>query len=652
MRLLLFLLAFCPSLFATQPNFLLVMADDLGFSDLGCYGSEIETPNLDRLASNGVRFTQFYNTAKCHSSRVSLLSGRWCRQAGDESLKNAVTLPEVLAPAGYFTSMTGKWHLSKEPTDFGFQRFFGHLSGATNYYLGDKTFRLNGEKFEVPAKGFYTTVANVDHALKFIAEARETKKPWFHYVAFNAPHAPLQPLEADYRKYLGRYDLGWDAVRTARVAKQKQIGLLPADLKESPRPEHVRGWDRLTPERRAWEAKRMAAYAALIDRVDQEMGRLIADLEKNGDLANTVILFISDNGACPYDRGRPEPDSPPFDPSTTWSDSTGWAWARNSPFRYFKQNQFEGGISTPAVLHWPAGLKQKPGSIIASPAHLVDVLPTFAELAGVKVPETFAGREPSPLAGTSLAPILAGNEMKARPPIHLLFGSDRGLRDGEWKLVSFQSQPWELYHMPDDRTELRNVAAEHPDLVQRLVKQWHDMAKDVLHATPKECAPVADSATEQKHREWTNFDKPFIEGKVRQGKKAATELPRARKGTKLAVEGTQLVLQCSGEDPGLAFERLKIGEAGPYILEFRLQSHAKGSGEIYWITDAETILPKGKKLPFEVVHDGQWHDVKLPLDEAKTLYGLRLDPCGGPGEVRVEGLMLKKADGRVLARWP
>jgi len=652
MRLLLFLFALCPSLFASQPNFLLVMVDDMGFSDLGCYGSEIDTPNLDRLAANGVRFTQFYNTAKCHSSRVSLMSGRWCRQAGDESLKNAVILPEVLAPAGYFTSMTGKWHLTKEPTDFGFQRYFGHLSGATNYYLGDKTFRLNGEKFEVPAKGFYTTVANVDHALKFIAEAREAKKPWFHYIAFNAPHAPLQPLEADYRKYLGRYDIGWDAVRAARVAKQKQIGLLPADLKESPRPEHVRGWAQLTSERRAWEAKRMAAYAGLIDRVDQEMGRLIADLEKNGELANTVILFVSDNGACPYDRGRPEPDALPFDPKTSWSDSTGWAWARNSPFRYYKQNQFEGGISTPAVLHWPAGLKQKPGSVIAAPAHLVDVLPTFAELAGAKVPEHFPGREPSPLAGTSLAPILAGGELKARPPIHLLFAADRGLRDGDWKLVSFQSQPWELYHMPDDRTELRNVAAQHPDIVQRMVKQWHDMAENVLHATPKERAPVAAESTGNKHREWTDFDQPLTAGKVRKGRKNTTELPRARKDTKLAVEGSQLILQCSGEDPGLAFEHLKISEAGPYVLEFRLQSHAKGSGEVFWTTDPQTILPKGKKQPFEVVHDGQWHDLKITLDEGKTLHGLRLDPCGGPGEVRVDGLVLKTASGTVLARWP
>ena len=187
------------SSFSAQPNFLLVMADDMGFSDLGCYGSEIETPNMDKLAANGLRFSQFYNTAKCHSSRVSLLSGRWCRQAGDTALKRAVIIPEVLAPAGYFTSMTGKWHLDKEPTDFGFQRYFGHLSGATNYFHGDKTFRLNGQPFNVPEQGFYTTIANVDHALKFIAEARAAKKPWFHYIAFNAPHAPLQPLEQDFK---------------------------------------------------------------------------------------------------------------------------------------------------------------------------------------------------------------------------------------------------------------------------------------------------------------------------------------------------------------------------------------------------------------------------------------------------------------------
>ena len=494
------------------------MVDDMGFSDLDCYGSEIDTPNMDKLAANGVRFTQFYNTAKCHSSRVSLLSGRWCRQAGDETLKNAVIIPEVLAPAGYFTAMTGKWHLSKEPTDFGFQRCFGHLSGATNYYLGDKTFRLNGEKFDVPEKGFYTTIANVDRAIEFIGEARAAKKPWFQYIAFNAPHAPLQPLEQDFKKYLGRYDVGWDTIRAARVAKQKQIGLLAADTAESPRPEHIPEWSKLSDEQRVGESRLMTAYAGLIDRIDQEMGRLIADLEKAGELDNTVILFVSDNGACPFGRGGATPNTEPYDPKTHWGDSTGWAWARNSPFRFYKQNQFEGGISSPAILHWPAGLKQKPGSIVSSPAHLVDVLPTFAELAGAKVPTTYPGREPTPLAGISLAPVIAGGEIKERPPIHLLFSSDRGLRDGEWKIVSFQSQPWELYHMPDDRTELHDVAAQHPDIVTRMVKQWHDMSANVLHATGKETKPVATEATPKLNPGWSQYNGAASEKLKKKGK--------------------------------------------------------------------------------------------------------------------------------------
>lgn len=508
--ILLSALAACLSLTAhaaPKPNILLVMVDDLGFSDLGCYGSEIDTPHLDRLATNGLRMTQMYNTAKCHSSRVSLLSGRWCRQAGDISLNRAFTIPEVLAPAGYFTAMTGKWHLQKQPTDFGFQRYFGHLSGATNYYLGDKSFRLNGKSWPVPEEGFYTTTANVDYAIRFIGEARAEKKPWFLYIAFNAPHAPLQPLEADYKKYLGRYDIGWDAVRDARVAKQKKIGLLPNDLPVPPRPTHVRAWNQLTAEQRSMESRRMSAYAALIDRVDQELGRLIANLENAGELENTMIVFVSDNGACPYDRGAPEYNKEPYLASTTWSDSTGWAWARNAPFRYYKQNQFEGGIASPAIFHWPAGLKTKLGSINDNPAHLVDILPTFAELAAATLPKEFPKRELTPLAGISLAPILAGQQIEKRPPIHLLYEKDRGLRDGEWKLVSFQSQPWELYHMPSDRAETNNVAAKHPEIVERMVKTWHDMSRDVLMTNGTELKPVATEATEQIHHEWTNYDK-------------------------------------------------------------------------------------------------------------------------------------------------
>ena len=486
-----------------RPNVLVILTDDLGFSDLGCYGSEIPTPHLDRLASNGIRFSQFYNTAKCHSSRVSLLTGRWCRQAGDEAMARAVTIPEVLAPAGYFTAMTGKWHLDKEPGDYGFQRYFGHLSGATNYFTGDKTFRLNGKPWPVPDKGFYTTVANVDHALPFLDEARAAKKPWFLYIAFNAPHAPLQPLEEDYKRHLGRYSAGWDEMRAARVKKQRELGLFDPETEPAPRPDHIPAWDSLTPDQRDWEARRMSAYAALIDRIDRETGRLLENLANRGELENTLVLFFSDNGACPYDRTTVGKNEQPFLATTKWSDSTGWAWARNTPFRFYKQNQFEGGIATPAIAHWPAGIKN-PGRIDATPAHLVDVLPTLAEIAGAKIPGTYPGREPSPLAGVSLAALFRGEKLPARPPIHLLFSSDRGLRDGDWKIVSFKGGPWELYNLATDRTELHNLAAAEPAVVERLSKRWHQMTAEVLKAPAAEQKPVATEAVPYQNREWTD----------------------------------------------------------------------------------------------------------------------------------------------------
>lgn len=646
---------------ARKPNIVVVLTDDLGFSDLGCYGSEIATPTLDRLAAGGLRFSQFYNTAKCHSSRVSLLTGRYCRQAGDTAMDRAVTLPEVLAPAGYFTAMAGKWHLSKQPTDFGFQRYFGHLSGATNYFTGDNTFRLNGQPWKVPAEGFYTTVANVDHALRFIGEAREVKKPWFLYLAFNAPHAPLQPLEADYRRYLGKYDGGWDHVRAARVAKQKQLGLFGGEVTPSPRPEHIPAWEKLSPEIRAWEARRMAAYAALIDRVDRELGRLVTDLERAGELDNTLILFFSDNGACPYDRRTDGRDAEPYRATTRWSDSTGWAWARNSPFRFYKQNQFEGGIATPAIVHWPAGLKTRPGSVVHTPAHLVDVLPTLAEIGGANVPRTFPGREPTPLAGVSLAPIFAGRELKQRPPIHLLFSSDRGLRDGDWKLVSFQSGPWELYNIAQDRTELRNVAAQHPEIMQRMIAHWHDMTANVLRANERERAPITSTSTAKVHREWSVFTAPdasnqrHVEGKKRTGARRGgvdAKGIRARAGTKMTVSDGQLVLDCTGEDPGLAIDVGALAAAGPYTLEFRVQSNASGEGEIFWTTDAATTLPRGRHLAFPVKHDGGWQAIAVPIAEAKPLHALRLDPCAGAGQVRIEGLRLKDASGKTVRSWP
>ncbi len=637
-----------------RPNIVVIMADDLGFADLGCYGSEIETPNLDRLAAGGLRFSQFYNTAKCHSSRISLLTGQYAFQAGNTKLDHAVTSAEVLSQAGYFSAMVGKWHLDGQPTDFGFRRYFGHLSGACNYFTGDNTFRLNGEPWQVPEEGFYTTVANVDYALRFLEEARQSPSPWYLYVAFNAPHAPLQPLEQDYEKYLGRYDVGWDVIRDARIKKQSELGLFGSNLQPSPRPDHIPAWSDLSERRRDWEGRRMAAYAGMIDRVDQEIGRLLVDLERSGELDNTFILFVSDNGACPYDRRHTGLDRDPFLADTRWSDSTGWAWARNAPFRFYKQNQFEGGIATPGIVHWPAGLKTRPGAINHDPVHLIDVMPTVAELADATIPQQWPGRELRPRSGVSFAPILRGQSLGTRPPIHLLFSNDRGLRDGDWKLVSFRGGGWELYHVPSDRTELNDVAAKHPEVRDRMVRTWHEMAEKVLHTPASALRPVSEVAVKQ-HPEWTDFSK---EPSETESKRSQASRPRAsiraRVDTKVDVAGDELVLRCNGTDSGIAIDGLGLpdGTRGPYELSFQISGQAGGTGEVYFTTDARTKLPAGQHINFEVTHDGMWHDHSLPLNTSKTLFAFRLDPCSSPGVVRIRSLRLKDANGQLLKQWP
>ena len=481
-----------------------ILSDDLGFSDLGCYGSEIETPNIDRLATGGLRFTQFYNTAKCHSSRISLLSGRYPYQAGNRSLSKSVTLPEVVARAGYFTAMTGKWHLKQEPTDFGFQRYFGHLSGATNYFTGNDTFRLNGERWPVPEQGFYTTVANVDHALDFLGEARSEKKPWFLYVAFNAPHSPLQPLEQDYRKYLGSYDAGWDVIRAARVTKQKKLGLFDKDFEASPRPDHIPAWDSLSREDREWESRRMAAYAALVDRMDQEIGRLVANIRASGELDNTLILFLSDNGSSPYEKRKMAREIKPFGPKCNWALGTGWAWMGNSPFRFYKQNQFEGGIATPAIAHWPNGLKTEAGSFTDARAHIIDILPTVADVTESTIPTAWPGRELGPIAGVSLAPVFAGGTTPPRP-LYFLYSEERGLREGDWKLVSFKRNPWELYNLAEDPTKMHDLASENPEVLERLAALWRHMAENVDQAPGSRRKPVLETARSVTSPGWTRY---------------------------------------------------------------------------------------------------------------------------------------------------
>lgn len=476
-----------------RPNIVLIMADDLGFADLGCYGSEIDTPNLDELAARGLRMTQFYNTAKCHSSRVSLLTGLYCDQAGSQSLSRGATIAEVLGSAGYFTAMSGKWHLSKQPTDFGFDRYWGHLSGATNFFTGDDTFRLNGKPWTVPptlnGRPFYTTHAITDFALQFVDEAVDSGKPFLLYTAYNAPHYPLQAPEKDVKKYDGVYDSGWDELRVQRHRRQIKSGLLPTTWKLSPRPEHIPAWNDLDEEERQWEADRMEVFAAMVDVLDQNIGRLVEHLKNKQVLDNTLILFCSDNGACPFERTRGR-YLKPWDPKSYWTYDASWAHVGNTPFRLYKQNQHEGGISSPLIVHWPNGLKTVPGSIDHQPGHLIDFMATFIELSGAQYPEQIGQRRIDPLQGKSLLPIFSGETRQPHETLYFHFGTDRALRQGPWKLVSAKLGRWELYNLADDRTELNDLSTQQPERVAAMAAEWLRLAEEVDRLKGRQLAPV------------------------------------------------------------------------------------------------------------------------------------------------------------------
>ena len=494
----------------------------MGFSDLGCYGSEIETPHLDKLAANGLRFSQFYNTAKCHSSRISLLTSQYYLPAGNNSLKNSVTAAEVLNTAGYHTMMSGKWHLDNEPTDFGFQRYFGHLSGATDFYSGDDTFRLNGKPWKVPSEGFYTTVTKVDFAIDFLNEAKNIDKPWYMYLSLNAPHAPIQPLNEDYEKFKGKYDAGWDILRDQRMKKQTELGIFKNPVKASPRPNHIPAWEDLSPEWQASESKRLAALSAMIYRIDLEVGRLVKHIEESGDLDNTMILFVSDNGACPFGKNplHADADHKPFSAKHKWRDSSGPAWMRNAPFKFYKQNQHEGGISTPAILHWPAGLKTAKGSIDHTPTHLIDVLPTMIEMGNATYPKEWPGRKLNPMTGESFLPILEGGKVERKKPIHFWYTTNRALRDGKWKISSLNDSPWELYDMDADRSETNNLAKSNPELTKRMAEQWNSIAAENYAKKSAFTAQNDLDNTQYFNKRWTDYSKSISDFNTKVAKKS------------------------------------------------------------------------------------------------------------------------------------
>lgn len=501
-----------------RPNILLVVADDLGYSDLGCYGGEIATPNLDALAAGGVRFAQFYSTARCCPSRASILTGQYPHKVGIGHMvtdlghpgyrgrltENAVTLAEVLQPAGYRTFMSGKWHLgTPDPTRHGFEQYFGTLISAATFWDPARYLRLpqGSSARSYGTDDFYGTDALTDYALDFLASARTTPdQPWFLYLAYNAPHFPLHAHPADIARYRNRYAAGWDVLRQERLDRMKQLRVVPKDTRLSPRSKFTSfgetvsaenpPWDSLPEERRADLAMRMAIYAAMIDRMDQNIGRVTADLRARGELDNTLIMFMSDNGACAeWDPFGFDVSSSPNNVlhrgeelarmgsrGTYHSVGSAWANASNTPWRMYKHYSHEGGISTPCIMHWPAGSRRR-NAIEAAPAHLIDLMPTFVAASGAPYPERIGARQIPPMAGTSLLPALRGGRFPARALFFEHEGT-RAVREGRYKLTALRGEPWKLYDMQRDRTEMEDLAAAQPRRVAALAKKWEAWAAE------------------------------------------------------------------------------------------------------------------------------------------------------------------------------
>ena len=505
---------------AERPNIILIMADDMGFSDIGCYGGEIETPNLDALAANGLRFKQFYNSARCCPTRASLMTGLHPHETGIGYMTNppdstaqdfgpkfpgyrgalnhhCVTIAEALRPAGYATLMTGKWHLgmgeeSQWPLQRGFEKFYGCLSGATNFFnpVQPRGMTLGNEPIEKPEstteRRYYTTDAFTDYAIQFIDEEQQGEdRPFFLYLAYTAPHWPLHAHQEEVQKYVGNYMLGWDKLREQRLAKQVEMELIDPNWQLSERSDEP--WDSLDQQTKKEMDLRMAYYAAMIDRMDQNIGKLVDHLKQNGQLDNTLILFLSDNGGCAEER---RDVINPFD-IKKWEAGygsqagygAGWANASNTPFRKFKHYTHEGGIATPLVVHWPKGIQQK-GAWVAEPASLPDLMPTFLELSGASYPTVYQGNSIPPLAGLSLAPLFEGKALQRSQPLYFEHENNAAVIQGDWKLVGTgvsvpagpQAQNWELYNLKDDRSELKDLKDTYPEKTTELSKLWKSWA--------------------------------------------------------------------------------------------------------------------------------------------------------------------------------
>jgi arylsulfatase A-like enzyme len=513
----------------SRPNIIIIMADDMGFSDAGCFGGEIHTPNLDRLAANGLRFTQFYNCARCCPTRASLMTGQYPHKVGlvengRDLTRNGITIAEALKQAGYQTAMTGKWHLSSTiplvdrklhqqwldhqydpghpfapletyPANRGFDQHYGVIWGVIDFF--DPFSLVDGtEAVKTVPDDYYFTDAVTKKSVEYIKEFSKTDKSFFLYIAHCAPHWPLHARPEDIAKYRDTYKSGWEELRRERYQRMLKMGLF--DKENTPLPpiqDRGRKWKQLSEGEKEFQAAKMAVHAAMIDRIDQGIGEIVAALKSTGQMKNTIIFFLSDNGASPevpqqpgYDRSSQTRDGrkirykgifEPGSETTYTSIGPAWASASNTPFRYWKKESYEGGCHTPLIIHWPDGLKVKPGSITQQAGHVMDIMPTCLELAGASYPTKYKNYQLTSLDGRSLLPVLMGGKRKGHDKIFFEHMGGRAVRMGNWKLVALKNEPWRLYNLAEDKTETRDLAATHPDRLRTMSAEWEKWAARV-----------------------------------------------------------------------------------------------------------------------------------------------------------------------------
>ncbi|MBN1901905.1 arylsulfatase [Candidatus Sumerlaeota bacterium] len=515
-----------------RPNIILILSDDMGWSDLGCFGGEMRTPNLDSLARNGLRYTQFYNFSRCCPTRACLLTGLYSHQAGMGHMtvdwgyegyrgdlnNRCVTIAEVLREAGYANYAIGKWHVTRYnkpslsthnwPLQRGFDKYYGLIWGMSSFYdpaicRGNNYYTCENEP-GYKSDEFYFTDALSDNAVEFLKqhEKEAPDKPFFMYVAYTAAHFPMHALEKDIAKYKGKFDAGYDALRKQRIERLKNMGLI--DPKWQPSPTDMK-WEEV--QNREWELRCMEVYAAMIDNMDQGIGRIMAELKRQDKFDDTLIFFLQDNGACGRDVGRkpdknlpknlrplrPDelpsgahprqtrdgrpvrhgPDVMPGGPDSFIAYGQGWANVSNTPFRGYKRQTYEGGIATPLIAHWPKGISESRGNaLVNEPAHLIDIMATLVDIAGAKYPEEYKENKIIPMQGISLVPSFEGKSLDRKEPLFWEHHGNRAIREGKWKLVADFGMPWELYDMETDRTEMNNLAEKYREKAKELEAKW------------------------------------------------------------------------------------------------------------------------------------------------------------------------------------